>query len=656
MKRKSIKKELALIVLVIFGVSCLILAVLCVTSASSSLMAKKNESFEQTAVIRSQQMSEWFTVQQRMLDELAVSIHSGGYDGEKFDSAVDYLADMTAVDDNIYAIYMGREDKSCVFSDGWDTAAENYDPTERDWYKDAAGASSAVISAPYVDAESGKMVITVSENIRDSSGRATAVLAADIFVTSVIDIAESNGDDDSYPILIDSDNNIIVHKNPDFLPAVGEDGSDITTSADNMLPSGAVPEESLFTTVDYDGTKTVFAKADIGETGWQYLLAVPSSVYYSETVKMTLYYALIFVIFLIADTIVISRAVSAKLRPLNELHAAADAMTEGNLNYESRYRKNDEIGAVCLAVESANHMIYDYIRDIDENLSAMADGRFDSEVTREYIGDFAKIKTSLSGIRNSLRVTLQKINSVTGQVANGSGMVANGAQELSQGAVKQTEAIDRLTRSVEIFSGRLKDTAESADMADSIAEDMGRKVDRCSGSMERLREAMGNISSATEQIRVITKTIEDIAFQTNILALNAAVEAARAGEAGKGFAVVADEVRNLASKSAEAANTTTKLIELSCEAVENGAGLTEETSEKLSEIVSDTKKTQEYIKLISENASDEKAELASISTEIGNISDVVQVNTASAEESAASSEELSGQANTLNNMLREFSL
>lgn len=656
MKNKSIKKELSALVLIIFGVSCLILAAICVTSSSSSIIKRKNANFEQTAVIRSQQMAEWFSVQERMLDELAISLHSNGYDAEKFDSAVSHLADMTAMDSNIYAIYMGRADKSCVFSDGWDAAAENYDPTERDWYISAANADSAVISAPYVDVESGKMVITVSKPIKDNSGNTTAVVAADIFVTSVTDIAESNSDPDSYPILIDSDNNIIVHKNPDFLPSVGEDGSDVLTSADNMLKSGAVPDETLFTASDYDGTKTVFTKADIGGTGWKYLLAVPYSVYYSETSKMTFGYTLIFVVFLIVDTIVISGAVSVKLKPLGELNSAAEAMTAGNLSYMSRYRTNDEIGRACIAVENANQMIHGYICDIDENLSAMANGSFDRNIDIEYIGDFARIKALLIKIRDSLKETLRKINSVTDQVANGSDLVANGAQELSEGAIRQSEAVDRLTRSSESFGDRLKNTFESADKADSIAGEMGKKVDECSESMERLGEAMSNISATTEQIRVITKTVEDIAFQTNILALNAAVEAARAGAAGKGFAVVADEVRNLASKSAEAANTTTKLIERSCSAVENGAVLTEETSAKLSDIVSDTRKMQEHIRSISDNAADEKTELGSINEEIGHISDVVQINTATAEESAASSEELSGQANMLKEMLSGFRL
>lgn len=655
-KKHSIKKDLALTVLLIFGVSCIILAVICISSATKSITSKKNTNYEQTAALQAQQMSEWFNTQKKLIDSLALSVHFNGYDGDKFSEAEPYLADMAAIDSSIYVIYMGRPDKTSVFSDGWDASAENYDPTSRDWYKKSLNADEAVISAPYVDAKTGEMVITVSKPVKDSEGNTTAVLAADVFVTSVIDIAKGITDTDSYPILIDSDNYIVVHKNADFIPAVDADGNATQTSADNMLSGTAIPDSTLFKAADYDGTNSTFAKAAVGDTGWQYLLATPNTVYYNDVNIIVWGFLLMFAIFIIADTIIMAKIVSAKLSPLGELSAAADAMTAGNLGYISNYRTDDEIGRVCVAIENANQKIYGYITDIEENLAAMAKGNFAGKIDMEYIGDFAKIRVSLTEIRDSLRETMQKIDSVTGQVANGSQLVANDAQELSCGAVKQSEAVNRLTLSADSFGEKLKENFASTDTADAIANSMNTKVDECNGSMARLSEAMDNISSTAEQIRVITKTVEDIAFQTNILALNAAVEAARAGAAGKGFAVVADEVRNLASKSAEAANTTTKLIEKSCEAVANGVTLAEETTAKLADIVTDTHKMKEHIRVISVNTSEERAELDSMTVEIGNISDVVQTNTAAAEESAASSEELSGQANALKDMLGRFKL
>ena len=655
-KQHSIKRTLALMVLAVFGLSCLLLAVICTTAATKSLTAKKDKTFEQTAEIHAQQMDAWFTTQVKMLDELAISIHSNGYDTDKFFDSVEFLADMTAMDSDIYAIYMGRADKSCVFSDNWDPVANNYDTTAHSWYKDALNSSEAVISAPYVDAATGKMVVTLSEAIKDANGKTTAVVASDIFVTTITDIAVGNIDADCYPILTDASNSVIVHENADFLPAVDADGKDVITTVDTVFKNNKAVSDTLHSAVDYNNAKIRYAVAPIGSTGWNYYLVTSSMAYYAEVNMLVANFGIIFVLFIVVDTVLLAKLIAYKLKPLSNLTVAADAMLAGNLNYVSAYRTDDEIGTVCLAIENANHKIAEYINDIDVNLASMADGAYNRVIDMEYVGDFANLHNSLVRIQTALRETLQKIDSVTEQVANGSNLVANGAQELSQGSITQAEAIDRLTSAADSFGEKLTATVDNTEAADSIVNAMNTQVDACSNSMTRLSDAMHNISTTTEQIRVITKTVEDIAFQTNILALNAAVEAARAGTAGKGFAVVADEVRNLASKSAEAANTTTKLIEESCVAVANGVQLTEETHEKLTDIVTGMHKMQERIQTISENAMTEKSELTSILTEIGNISEVVQKNTAAAEESAASSEELSGQANVLQDMLSTFTL
>lgn len=642
--------------LLVYGLTCCVLAVTCTYAATSALIDKKDTAFEQTAEIHAEQMNTWFTAQMQMLNELAVAVHSNGYDTDKFYDSVPFLADMTAMDSNIHAIYMGRADKACVFSDNWDPVANNYDTTARDWYKDAIKNDAVVISAPYVDAESGKMVVTLSMPIKDTAGKTTAVIATDIFVTTIIDIAKSNIDETCYPILVDADNNIIVHKNTAFESATNADGTDTLTALDATYTNVTYVTDKVFTAVDYAGISTRFASVPVGETGWHYYIAMPNAVYFSEVNMLVLNYIVIFAVFLIVDTVILSKLVAKKLKPLHALTETADAMMAGNLKYASTYRKEDEIGTACLAIECANHKISEYITDIDSNLADMAAGVFNRAMDTEYVGDFANLRKSLISIQNTLRETLQKIDSVTEQVANGSELVANGAQNLSQGAITQAEAVERLTTSVDSFGVKLTETGTSTRIADEIADDMNTRVAECNDSMTRLSDAMKNISNTTEQIRVITKTVEDIAFQTNILALNAAVEAARAGAAGKGFAVVADEVRNLASKSAEAANTTTKLIEESCVAVENGVTLTEETQVKLTEIVSDTRNMHANIQSITTNVADERNELNKIITEINSISAVVQNNTASAEESAASSEELSGQAAVLKEMLGAFQL
>ena len=413
---------------------------------------------------------------------------------------------------------------------------------------------------------------------------------------------------------------------------------------------------ALVQTADYDGVSTVFTKQAVGDTGWHLILAAATLELYSEINSLILLFIVIFLLFLFADTAILAAIIRKKFLPLNELKAASKAMLNGELSYTSKYRTPDEIGTTCVSTEQAMKKMLSYVNDIDKNLQAMADGRFNNIMELEYIGDFANIKSSMESIQTSLRNTLMKINDVAGEVALGSEQLSDASSELSDGAERQAEAVEVLSQAIDSVSVKAKDTAGNANQAAGIVTDMGRNVSECSESMEQLTEAMHHIDSTSEEIKKINKTIEDIAFQTNILALNAAIEASRAGEAGKGFAVVADEVRNLASKSSEAASITAKLIMESSEAVSRGAELTKATAESLDTLVAGTESTISIVNQIVENAAEEEIEFRRITAEMDAISAVVQSNTATAGESAASSTSLKEQAAELKNMTNEFSL
>ena len=297
-----------------------------------------------------------------------------------------------------------------------------------------------------------------------------------------------------------------------------------------------------------------------------------------------------------------------------------------------------------------------YIEHISQRLGSLADGDLSVEMDMDYLGDFQSLKRSCGKIIESLNDAMSQLHQASDQVAEGSEQVSSGAQALSQGATEQASSVEELVATLNELSDKVNKTAHNArDVNDLMGLTVG-EIDNSNKMMESMMTAMTRINECSSEIEKIIKTIEDIAFQTNILALNAAVEAARAGEAGKGFAVVADEVRSLASKSQEAAKDTTALISNSLTAVSEGNQIASDTQESLLKVVSSAQKISENMAAITE-ASDMQAEgIQQVTLGIDQISSVIQTNSATAEESAAASEELYSQSSLLKSLVGRFRL
>ena len=351
----------------------------------------------------------------------------------------------------------------------------------------------------------------------------------------------------------------------------------------------------------------------------------------------------------------LTKAITA---PLRELEKSAGQIVGGDFDIHVTYESKDEMGSLAKAFKNMTMILGDVIADASRLLSEMSNGNFDVRTRAEerYVGQFQGLLLSIRKLNRDLSMTLGQINQSADQVSSGAGQVSNGAQALAQGATEQAASVEELAATITNISHQVKQTADNAMEARHQANTAGDEVDECNTKMKDMMAAMEEITRTSNEIGKIIKTIEDIAFQTNILALNAAVEAARAGEAGKGFAVVAEEVRSLASKSSVASKNTAELIESSIEAVARGTKIANSTAGSLTKVVDQVRSASGKVDAIANAAEEQSGAIEQVTLGVDQISSVEQTTSATAEERAAASQELSEQAAMLKSLVAKFSL
>ncbi len=595
----------------------------------------------------------WLTNKKSIVGFMGRDIVTGGYAADR-EACRAFLADCTTRDDDTFETYMGfSEDKSIIFGSGYVPQAD-YDPTSRSWYKAAINSEDPIITEPYTDVQTNRQVITCAVRVQEN-GKTIGVLGADIFIDYLGEVVNSiKADEKGYATLLTSDGRIVCHRNEEFLPVVENNVDVLTpiseTTKDFVQPTGE--EFVIFT--DYDGQQVLFCEQTIPSTGWKLGYMLHRGEFISSTFKLIVLMLVMAAVFNGLISVCIALLLKKMFKPMQDIAKNSSRVAGGELDVTFDYKYEDEIGTVCRTIENNNHVVKNYIIDIEKRLEAISHGDFSAKSDVDYIGDYASIKVSLDKISASLNSFFGGIDKASDAVYSGAGGVSTESGVLSESVTKQNDLIDEIASGMKTLSEKIDNNVSRTDRAKNTAHKAAGAVEDGSSRMNQLLEAMTEISDASGKIQNIIVTIEDIAFQTNILALNASIEAARAGAAGKGFAVVAEEVRSLAGKSAEASDKTATLIEQSVSAVNRGMKIAEGTSASLDEIVACTDEIDKLIIEINGESHEQRICVDDVNEKIGRVAEIVNSSAANADECAAASRELNSQASELKNMLNNF--
>ena len=382
--------------------------------------------------------------------------------------------------------------------------------------------------------------------------------------------------------------------------------------------------------------------------------------------------------------------VDSILEPLHAIEDVAKELTEGNLHSTLEYRSEDEIGKLAHSMRKsirilgsyvddigramklfsegnfdvigilANNMrksiriLGSYVDDIGRSMKMFAEGNFDVQPEVEWKGDFIGILDSFMAFEKSMAETVKGIQSASNEVSEGAEQVAASSNDLAEGATNQAAVVEELTATVTNVADQVAQNAQSAKEISGKVGELGNAILESNGKMHEMVDSMNEINEASKEIDKIIATINEIASQTNLLALNASIEAARAGEAGKGFAVVADQVTVLADQSAQAAKESAVLIETSVKAVEKGMVIADQTATQLEDVADNSRTITEQVGNIADTLETQTTAIHQINEGIEQINDVVQTNSATSEECAAASQEMSSEAENLRELIRKL--
>lgn len=439
--------------------------------------------------------------------------------------------------------------------------------------------------------------------------------------------------------------------------SVGDNFLDLFGDAASTV-SGSMGEGKSFTVKNkQDNQFYAFVPVNAAGGTWWTVVRLSQAEMEQATDRLVITLMVVSFLFMLLIVFLLATLIRRSLKPVAELEQALSELEQGNiLAVEIHHKGKDELGHLADGLRELSNTLKNIVADEIYILESYAKGDFavESRIPQRYVGDFQKVLVAVGEVSRKISYVFNRIDGVSNQVASGSEQISSSSQTLAQGANEQAASVEEMAAAVSEVSGQIENNFETLRESNAETEEVFERIEVSNEKMKEMLATMDEINTTAEQISGIAKNIEDIAFQTNILALNAAIEAARAGTAGKGFAVVADEVRNLASKTAEASQYASKLIENTAQVAVKGKDIANETADSFEVVYEGVKEISNRNVHILESAKLQHQAMQQTKTGIDQISKVVQSNSAASEENAVASRELSDRSKVLKSLVMQF--
>ncbi|MFX1677777.1 methyl-accepting chemotaxis protein [Mitsuaria sp. CC2] len=591
--------------LIALGVGIVTLTLLAITVANyvtvrGHTRQQVSQSLDELAAARADAIRQWVRSQRDIVASLQPAVASA-------DPVP--LLQQAAKSGRLEAAYVGFADKKIVFNTPQNLPAD-YDPTGRPWYTGAASASGTVLTAPYMDASKGRLVVTFAA--ADKTGGATkAVIATDVFLDDVVATVQSiKPTPGGFAFLMSRDGKIVAHPDPKLAL------KDATAVSDQLTPQAlatALDPAAGWVEANVGGDIFLVSGTPIADTDWQLFVAAKRDEALASLSALLRTAVITALIMMAVAALAMTGTISAMLRGVDRVRAALDDISAGD-------------------------------GDLTQRLPAGG---------RDEVG---RIASSFNLFAEKIQRILLDVRSASNSITTASSEIAIGSQDLSQRTEETASNLQQAASSMEELTATVRQTADAAQTANQLASSASSAAARGGQVVGQVVSTMDEISASSRKINDIIGTIDGIAFQTNILALNAAVEAARAGEQGRGFAVVASEVRSLAQRSAEAAKEIKTLIGASVTSVEAGSRLVQAAGESMNDIVGSVQRVTDIIGEITAASTEQSSGIAQVNDAVVQLDRMTQQNAALVEESAAAAESLKDQAHRLTEIVSVFRL